>query len=458
MGDIISCSKFPQFLVDQTPHYDELIMEDIRPTDGWLMNVSTGTMPTGTPTEVTQDRFKHVFPNITKRWVQTNVGSCVGTPCDKNEYCIGWGAERITYFAEEQSWATPLLCYDQDMHVTHAKEHFAQIISGILKPATSAISSNFLRKRHLQWARKKWIANALMSDFTFQWVLGGADGDEEIFFDTSANPNSTFKLVPQMLQRRFAPLMRLGYGGKNPFKDTAPFIELVTDMDTTWELDKLGGSTGVGGTPSVSGNWRFTQWDAANSYWRYGFSGQIGNYMVRTDEWGLRFNFVQDLGAGAHGGNGNRFRYQVVIPYVNTTTSGAGGAAGIGSDENEDYANAQFRLSHISHKMGMQLLTMSATPLNPEMPFGARDFGGKWQFVMDNLGTDVDGCVIENKRRNKGQFIADFKYYVRPLHTEFMESIFHKAEPMCVPEIATCSSDPGYPSQSYDSCNEPCPE
>jgi len=69
----------------------------------------------------------------------------------------------------------------------------------------------------------------------------------------------------------------------------------------------------------------------------------------------------------------------------------------------------------------------------------------------------VNGCVIENKRRNKGQFIADFKYYIRPLHTEFMEAIFHKREPICVAEIDTCSSDPGYPTQNYNSCNDACP-
>lgn len=456
-GDIISCNTFPQFLVDQQPYFDEMILEDIRPTDGWLGNVSMGTMPTGTPTEVTQDRFKHVYPNVTKQWVKTQAGSCVGTPCDKKEYCIGWGAERIHYFAEEQSWQTPLLCYDQDMHITHAEEHLAYIISDLLRPATNEISSTFLRKRALFWSKRKWIANKTQDDFTFEWTLGtGTNSDGEVFFDCSADPTKVFLLTPQMLQRRFAPLMRLGYAGKNPFKDTVAYIELVTDMDTLWNLDHLGGQVGVGGVPSVSGNWRFENFDAANNYWRYGFSGRIGNFLARADETGLRFNYVGRTGAAVQNA-ANVFRYQVVLPYVNKTTSGAGGAAGLGSDENEDFEKAHFTISFIGHKKGMQLLTMNATPINPEMPFSARDFGGKWQFVMDNLGTDVNGCVIENKRRNKGQFIADFKYYIRPLHTEFMEAIFHKREPICVAEVDTCSSDPGYPTQSYNSCNDACP-
>ena len=459
-GSIVAACDFPQFFVDQTPRFDELILEDIRLTDGWLGNISTGTTPMGTPVEITQDRFRSVWPNTTKTWTRVNANGpgCVGNPCDPTEHQIGWGADRLTYYAEQQTWGTPLLCYDQDMHITHAEQHVAQVINEILRPATSAISSNFLRKRALQWAGRRQIANASLTSFTFEWVLTGANSDEEIYLDTSANPNTVFHLVPQMLQNRFSPLMRRGYGGKNPFKETAPFIELVSDMDTVWFLDKLGGSVGVGGVPSVSGNWRFTQWDAANSYWRYGFSGQIGNYMTRVDELGLRFNFVTDLGAGAHGGNGNRYRYQIVLPYENSVTTGAGGSAGIGSDANEDFDRAQFAFSFIMHKKGMELLVPDARPLNPEMPFLHRDFGGKWRFAMHDLGADQSGEVITNKWGNKGQFIAWFKYYIRPLHTEFMEVFFHRREQFCIPEVETCAVDPGYPAQNYDSELPTCEE
>jgi hypothetical protein len=72
------------------------------------------------------------------------------------------------------------------------------------------------------------------------------------------------------------------------------------------------------------------------------------------------------------------------------------------------------------------------------------------------LGADVNGCVIENKRRNKGQFIADFKQAIAPDHTEFGVLIWHKREPACVIEITTCNSDPGYPVQTYGSANTIC--
>jgi hypothetical protein len=75
---------------------------------------------------------------------------------------------------------------------------------------------------------------------------------------------------------------------------------------------------------------------------------------------------------------------------------------------------------------------------------------------MDNLGVDVNGCVIENKRRNKGQFIADFKLAIRPEMTEFLNVYFYKGEPLCVPYIPACNPLPGYPVQTYESCNEAC--
>jgi len=448
-------------LVDETPRFDERIMEDIRPTDGWLYNVSTGTTPMGTPVEITQDRFRSVFPNTTKTWtkVLANGPGCTGPYCDPTEHQIGWGADRLTYYAEQQSWGTPLLCYDQDMHITHAEQHLEQIISEILKPATTAISSNYLRKRHLLWSNRKLIANSTLQQFTFQWTLAGPNVDEESYFDCSVAPTNVYKLVPQMLQWRFQPLMMRGYAGKNPFKDTSPFIEFVSDMDTVWELEHLSGQTGVGGadSPNVLGNWRFTQFDETTKYWRYGFSGSIGNFMCRVDPMGLRFNYVTDLGPSANGGNGNRYRYQIVLPYKNSITTGAGGSAGLGDDVNDDFLNAQYRLSQIHHKMGMELLVPDSKPLNPDMPFGHRDFGGKWQFAMHDLGADQNGNVITNKRRNKGQFIADFKYYVRPLHYEFMETFMHKAERFCIPQIGTCQADPGYPAQSYISELPGCP-
>lgn len=449
---IVTGCQFAQQLVTQEPVYDKLILEDIRPEDGWILHVETGEFPSYSGVQHTLDRFNHVWPNVTKTWRPTQAGNCLGTPCDKVENYITWGATRLTYFLEEQSWATPLLCYDQDMHVTHAKEHFRQIITDILKPATSAINSNFLRKRSAQFANYQWVANANFGNpttgtFQYQWVLAGTKTDEEWYIDTNVPATSLYKLTPQMLQRRFQPLCRVGYFGHQPFKDLPPNIELVTDMDTTWELDHLGGQQGIGGIPSIAGNWRFDQWDSTTKYWKYGFAGTLGNYVVRADPFNLRFNYLGAVGTTP----GLPYRYQVVLPFKNVPSSGAGGAPGTKDIPNNDFDNAQYRWTYIWHRKALQCLVADATPVNPEMPFSSRNFGGRWQFVMDNLGADQNGVPIENKRRNKGMFIADFKMAIRPLYTEFLELIFHRAEPMCIIQVGTCNADPGYPSQNYES-------
>jgi len=90
------------------------------------------------------------------------------------------------------------------------------------------------------------------------------------------------------------------------------------------------------------------------------------------------------------------------------------------------------------------------------MPFMHRDFAGKWRFLMNDLGADNCGNPITNKWQNKGQFGAWFKYWTRPVHTEFLRAYFHKRKQFCIPEIDPCGADPGYPTQSYSSANTPC--
>jgi len=110
----------------------------------------------------------------------------------------------------------------------------------------------------------------------------------------------------------------------------------------------------------------------------------------------------------------------------------------------------------ITHKMGITALMFDSSPVNPEMPFSSRNWAGRWQFVMHDLGADQNGVAIENKRQNKGQFIADWQQAIRPEHPEFMVTFFCKREPLCVPEINTCNASPGYPTQLYSSCNDVC--
>lgn len=433
MASCVTGTAFAEYLVSQTPVYDDLIIRDIRPEDGWIGHVETGQWEPFTNNTHVFDRFRQVMPNVTKEWAATSAGSCIGTPCDPNENLIGWGYDRVEYSLEQQSWVTDLLCFDQILMVTRAKEHFAQIVSDILRPATSRIMSFYLRKRAADNAGKKWVASAAMTEFTYTWSVVG---NEEIYMIPSAVPTS--KLTPQMLQRRVGRLMFEGYFGKQPFKDMPPLIELVTDYNTLWDLDKAAADS------NVNDKWRFQEWEAANKFYKYAFNGQLGQYVTRVDPFIIRFNHSPDPAGSAN-------RMQVVLPYRNVAAT-----QGIGSEYNPDFETAQFQWSHIWHRRAGMVLVARTESVNPLMPFANRSLGGQWQFVMDNLGADCNGRPIENKRRNKGQFLADFKLAFKPQYTEFSELIFHKREAAVITVIDTCAADPGYPYQYYNSSNDRC--
>lgn len=431
----ISPQEFAQFLDEQLPIYDEMIIRDIRPTDGWIGHVSVGVWDPFDGTEHSRDRFRNVQPNVTKRWNEVDNTACIGgdqAPCDPPENFICWGYDRITYGQERQSWRSQLLCFDQILTVNKAQEHLSQIISDILKPSTSRIASFYLRKQAAKLAGKKWLASSAMADFTFSWQL---TGDEEQFITTSGEPTS--KITPQMLQRRVAPLRNVGYFGKwtnDPFfGGYDQFIELVTDDETAWDLDKIA-SDG-----RVSDAWRFQMWDAAHKYYQYGMGGQLGNYMVRVDPFPLRFNKVST----------NRF--QVVLPYENV-----GATVGIGSQDNTDFHNAQYQFSIIHHRMALKVRVQRMESVNPLMPFAVRDLSGAWRFANNDLGQDCEGRAIANYRGNKGFFYADFQYSTEPVYVEWEELIFHKREPAFVTEVDTCATDPGYPTQNYNSACDEC--
>lgn len=430
-------TQFSQFLLEQLPIYEEMIIRDVTPTDGWIGHVSVGQWDPFDGTQHVLDRFKDVQPNVTKKWNPVTNSACLGgvdAPCDPPENFIGWGSKRITYGQERQSWRSQLLCFDQILTVNKAQQNIEQIVSDILRPATSRIASQYLRKKLAEIAGKKWLASAAMTDFTYAWET---TGDAEIYITTSGEPTS--KITPQMLQRRVQPLRNIGYFGKwtnDPFfGGYDSLIELVTDDDTAWDLDKI--ATDL----KVSQAWRFNQWDAAHDYYKYGMGGQLGNYMVRIDPFPLRFNKVST----------NRF--QIVLPYIN---SAAEATTGIGRANNPDWFTAQYQFSYIHHRMAAKVMVQRMEQVNALMPFAVRDLSGQWRFAINDLGIDCNGNPIANYRGNKGFFYADFQYATEPYYTEWEELIFHKREPAYVVAVDTCADDPGSPTQYYNSANTTC--
>lgn len=424
-GNKISCKQYMQFLVSQEPVYDKEIIRDVRPVTGDLMGYyRTADWPAYDAVEHTFDRFHSTFPDTTKLWTAKTEANCSGEPCDPTENKIGWGNSRETYNRDTQSWATEVLCFDAIMTKTRAKEQFRHIIDKVLRPATSWIMGAYLARRAAELAGKKFCVTTGLPQFTFSWDAGGYS-----FLTTDQDP--TGRLTPEILRSRVTPQYMLGAisAGQEGYES----LELHTDVDTYHYLSKQ--------DPVLLDAWRFGDFSpAAKEFWKYGFRGYVGDFMVKCLMFAPRFNKV---------GEG---RYQVVLPYKNVAATN-----GIKQDFNEDYDKAQYQWSWINNKRALTVMPFKAEAVNEMMPFLVRDYGGKWRFGTNDLGADCNGKPIDNVRGNKGKFFSDFDIAVKPDHPEWLELFFHMRDRPCITIVSVCNPDPGSPSQDYSCANEVCP-
>ena len=427
----ITCKSFTNFLSRRAEHLDDQIIRDITPVSSIIGMVETGPFPAMNGTSHTYDRFNRVFPDLSGAWEDVEAGSCVGTPCDPSETKIGFGFTRDEYRLQQKSYTTDLFCYDQILSADRAKEQFAHTVE-VLRDATQLIIGNRLRSEMFRIAG-------------YHWVAGGAGGGGLTAFTFTETGNlinvvpsvlPTSKLTVNMLKRRLQTQILNGATGKTP-KDQPPELEVLTDMETIWEL--------IQGDSNLTDKWFFTSFDSGSKeYNKYGWAGRVGNFMLKADLHPVRFQILAD------GTTLNQ-----VFPYTNVAAT-----QGIKGIVNDAYVNAPIQAHYIWHRRGMKSLLRDATSIHPMMAFAARDFAGKWQFVMDNLtcGTDVNGnpIAVDNTRRNKGKFIADFEFATKKQFPEFVEVILALREPACIVEVPVCTEAPTYVTQDYSSANDVC--
>jgi hypothetical protein len=445
----ISCQQFASYIASKSEHLDEPIILSMHPLDSqWVGHVSTGQFKAEDGVEHTFDRFENVFPKLGP-WRDVQAASCVGAPCDKTQTKVGLGFTRDSYKLQETDYATDLFCWDQILSKDRATEQFAHFVR-VLKRISTIVWSYRFRTEALRIAKFKWVCNnngltavtatwnAAMTELTLTPVVAGED----------AMPTS--RLQAGHLQRRVDPQIRAGASGPKIDKNSAPMLELVTGMDTVWKL--------VEGDPTLSDHWRFNLFADAGKYYRYGWTGSVGNFGLRSDAFALRFNVL------SHNETTGVVVLQVVFPYNNIAAT-----EGIKEDVNADYDNTCVQLDFIHHRRAMTSLVREARAINPEMPFAARDFAGRWQFVMDNLTcgtvTVTDAVTqetvempiaVNNELRNKGKFVTSFGGAIRSDYPELEEGFISLRGPACIvdiPECFTCA----YPTQDYESANAECP-
>jgi hypothetical protein len=439
-GNVISCKQFASFLVSQEPVYDKEVLKDVRPFDGLIGYYNTGSFDAYSGTTHRFDRFNSVFPNVTGAWENSTGDSCVGQPCDPSENKIGWGYTRSTYSLEKQAWGSDILCFDQIMTKTKAKEHFRQIIDDVLRPATNWITTYYLQRKAMELSGYTpsgisggaFACKAGLPAISFSWVGAGYTTLRVLDSASAAVTAASLGLLtPDILRSRVTRQYFLGaiQAGKEGYDS----LQLHTDKETFRYLAKS--------NSQLTDSWRFGEFaPAAKEFYKFGFMGFVGDFMVKVLQFPLRFNATSTAG-----------NYTLVLPYKNVAAS-----EGIRSEFNGDYDRAQFQISYINNPRALRVLPFRPEAVNPNMPFMVRDYGGRWKFATNDLGADCSGRPIDNSRGNKGKFIADFQLAVKPEHPEWLEAIFHKVNGTCPVIIAGCAADPGDPAQNYNSTNAVC--
>lgn len=424
-GDNTACSAFGMFLTTQLPVYDKDFLRDIRPPNAELLGYyMTGKFDAFSGTQHTFDRFKYVAPDLTRPWHEVQDGNCVVNQCDPESNVIGWGSQRHTYGLNRYSLKTPLLCLDGIETKTAAKEQFRQILSDILRPASTRVNGYFLLRNAFELAGKKKVVTPGLPDLTWSWDAGGYE-----FLNTNADP--TAMVTPNLLQSFVDPLYFVGAvtAASEGFTD----LEFHTDKDTFRNLMQE--------DPYLKAQWRFYEWGpSAKEYYKYGFRGKVGDYNVKVLQAPMRFNKI------------STGRYQQVFPYTNGQVT-----QGIGSEFNQAYQDAQYQISIINNPRALKVMSYNLESLNPEMPFMIRDLSGKWRFAMHDLGADCNGRPIENIRGNKGLMFADFELAIRPDHPEFLVALFHKRDKPCLTFPDVCNPEPYPYPQDYNMAFAPCP-
>lgn len=434
----MNCKSFTDLLSRRSEHLQDYILRDVTPNGTLIGYFETGRWPALNGVSFTFDKFNRMWPDMGVAWQDVTAGSCVGTPCHPHETCIGFGFTRDMAKLQQISYTTDLFCFDQIMTADRAKQQFSHIVEG-LRDATNTIISNRLLNEQFRVAGHHWLCTTTgLVPFTF------TEANDLTTLIPSALP--TAQIVPNHLRRRVTYQMNSGALGRNVV-NVPPKIEVMTDLDTVWDLCK--------GDTTVSDHWRFNEFSPADKeYWGYGWSGQIGNFMLKALLQPQRWQIMAD-------GSLNR-----VFPYINIAAT-----QGIKAIPNPQYDVAEVQASYITHRRGFRNLVLDSTSINPNMPFAARDFGGKWQWVMHDLtcgtvsvcdstsGVGVQRTIpvpVDNTRGNQGKFIADFKFGTEAQFPEYLECFLHLRAQPCIVSTPPCGMNETYVEQDYNSCNDPC--
>lgn len=362
----------------------------------------------------TWDRIHVAMPNDAGDWEQMDATACAMAICDPESRQIDWGATRASFHKFRRAWKTRILCLDQLRHVEEAEQQLEAIWQGLAK-VPEYIQADWLKYQQALGSDFIYPCSSSVAPVTTTAAMftGGLN-----LFNIGAGNLPTSKLVMPFLMQQIPRLQYNGYfdGEFVP----AGMFKLITDIQTAYDL--------CNGNPALTQMFQAADFEKGGKYFKYGAMMGCGNFLIQIHPYPPRFNPTTTAGV-----------LRRVWPFQNMPTT-----VGMRPTVDPQYENACYQISVIPHRKAREIYTGEIPSIHPEFKFGSRDLWGKWKWINDAYlvafdPNDGTSCEMENPRRNKGYFLADFEAGVRNTRPELECVILHQREKQAMVDLPRCA-------------------
>lgn len=428
----VNCSAFNSYLFRRVPDFDKELAKDRFPLSYTYLGLyPTDTWEAFTGDTHTWDRVHVSMQNDSGCWPEVDIDACVGTPCDTTRSFTGWGSTRAEYGLFKNEIQSPVFCVDQLRHTEMARQQLAAIIEGH-KEIPNYTFSDFMRLYSMRSADYLYIAGDDNTRVTVSSSIFSNNCKNVALGSTNNLPTS--KLTVQYLNRWVPTLFANGYHNKQYTPDAK--FSMFTDIQTQQELTVQ--------NPALAGMFTAADFAKGGKFFQFGAMSGVGNFLLKLDPTPLRF---QHIGGGV---------LQRLWPYENVATT-----IGKRPVYDQDYENAEYQMYHVYSRDTRKIYVGETTPVNPEMPFLARNLMGKWSWKTPdvfqardpNTGTT---CTYYNDKKNKGYFLGEWEVGVKTIYPEIEMVIIAKREPQVVVDVPRCAASPSMVYQDLKPYNSFC--
>jgi hypothetical protein len=175
--------------------------------------------------------------------------------------------------------------------------------------------------------------------------------------------------------------------------------------------------------PALAGMYQAADFAKGGEFFALGAMGGCVDFVFKANIYPPRFY---------HSGNGLLTR---CWPFQNVPAT-VGGMPQLDAQ----YIAAPYQFSVITHKQARKILHGECAPMDGRFKFGSRNLWGQWNWWA---GDSIQGfdpntgtlCTYDNRRRNYGQFWADFEAGVQNSHPEFEIVMLHLRQAPAVADL-----------------------